>query len=70
MKRGGSINAVIQQEIWEYFAEYDPDAIRKGLIARMRQMQGERKTWYTGSTFSHESVAISAFTTRRSYHKC
>lgn len=56
-RRGGTINAVIQQEIWEYFAEYDPDAIRKGLIARMRQMQGERRTWYTGATFSHESVA-------------
>ena len=56
-RRGGSINAVIQQEVWEYFPEYDPGAIRKGLIARMRQMQGERRTWYTGATFSHESVA-------------
>lgn len=57
MKRGGTINAVIQQEIWEYFAEYQPEAIRKGLVARMRQMQGERNTWYTGASFSHESVA-------------
>ena len=57
MKRGGTINAVIQQEIWEYFAEYQPDAIRNGLIARMRRMQGEKNTWYTGASFSHESVA-------------
>ena len=56
-KRGGTVNAVIQQEVWEYFPEYDPAAIRAGLIARMRTMQGERNTWYTGASFSHESVA-------------
>jgi predicted NAD/FAD-binding protein len=56
-KHGATINAVIQQEIWEYFAEYKPEAIKAGLIARMRQMQGERGTWYTGASFSHESVA-------------
>ncbi|HPF21928.1 MAG TPA: FAD-dependent oxidoreductase [Hyphomonas sp.] len=56
-KRGATINAVIQQEVWEYFPEYRPEAIRSGLVARMRRMQGDRGTWYTGASFSHESVA-------------
>lgn len=56
-RRGATINAVIQQEVWEYFPEYYAEAIRGGLVARMRRMQGERATWYTGASFSHELVA-------------
>lgn len=56
-KRDATINAVIQQQIWQYFPHYKPQAIREGLLARMRHMQGEQNTWYTGASFSHEAVS-------------
>jgi len=56
-RRGGTFNNMILQKMWKYFARYDPDAIRNGLLTRLEDMQGERRTWYTGATFSHEAVS-------------
>lgn len=54
---GGRPVNVILQKTWKYFAQYDNEAVRTGLLRRFRDMQGERATWYTGSTFSHEAVS-------------
>ena len=54
---GAKLSNLILQKTWKYFPMYKPEAIRAGLVQTMRQMQGENHTWYTGATFSHESVA-------------
>lgn len=44
---------------------YDPEDIRNGLLQMMTDMQGERRTFHSGSSFSHEAVStISAFNAR------
>jgi len=55
--QGGRPVNVILQKSWKYFAQYDSDAIRDGLLQRFRDMQGEAATWYAGATFSHEAVS-------------
>ena len=42
---------------WRYFPRYRPDAIREGLVDWMEDIQGVNRTWFTGSTFSHEAVS-------------
>ncbi|WP_084399928.1 FAD-dependent oxidoreductase [Henriciella aquimarina] len=56
-ERGGHPVNVILQKRWKYFARYDRTAVENGLLRRLRDMQGEQDTWYTGSTFSHEAVS-------------
>jgi len=59
---GGQPGPIIVQKVWKYFAQYSPDGIRQGLVSRLNDMQGEQNTFYTGATFSHESVShITAF---------
>lgn len=55
--RGAHLDHVAVQRIWKYNPVYAQDAIRDGLLRTMRDMQGERRTWYTGAAFSFESVA-------------
>jgi len=54
---GGAVDYIALQKIWKYNPAYRPDAIRDGLLATMRDIQGVNRTWYTGATFSFESVA-------------
>lgn len=56
-QKGATVTNVILQKMWKYFARYDPDAIRDGLLARLEAMQGQNRTFYTGATFSHEAVS-------------
>ena len=56
-ERGGAVTNIILQKVWKYHAQYKRDAIRDGLLSRLESMQGERNTWYTGATFSHEVVS-------------
>ncbi|MHA7898446.1 MAG: FAD-dependent oxidoreductase [Henriciella sp.] len=64
-QRGAEDPRVIQQAVWQYMPTYSPDRIRTGLLQTMANMQGERRTFHTGSTFSHEAVStISAFNAR------
>ena len=59
---GGQPGPIIVQKVWKYFAQYTPAGIRQGLVSRLLEMQGENNTFYTGATFSHESVShITAF---------
>ena len=53
---GKPINTILQKS-WKYFAQYDNDAVRGGLLQQLNDMQGEHSTWYTGATFSHEAVS-------------
>ena len=56
---------VVQQIIWKYMPTYAPDQIREGLLQTMITMQGEKRTFHTGSSFSHEAVStISTFNAR------
>jgi len=55
-RHGGRMTRVLHQKDWKYFCRYRPEAIRSGLLSTMQAMQGEQRTYYTGSTFSHESV--------------
>ena len=60
--KGARVEAVIFQRPWKYFPRYRLDAIREGLVPLMHKMQGERNTWYSGASFSHEAVsAVTAF---------
>jgi len=55
--QGARLTNLITQRSWRYFPRYEPEAVREGLLERLRQMQGEQRTWYTGATFSHELIS-------------
>ena len=64
-QKGAADPRVVQQIIWKYMPTYAPDQIRNGLLQTMIEMQGENRTYHTGSTFSHEAVStISTFNAR------
>ena len=64
-KKGAVDPRLVQQVIWQYMPTYDADKIRSGLLQTMAKMQGERRTFHTGSSFSHEAVStIAAFNAR------
>lgn len=64
-ERGADDPRVVQQAIWQYMPTYSAASIREGLLQSMTDMQGERQTYHTGSSFSHEAVStISAFNAR------
>jgi len=54
---GARITNVIMHRTWKYMATYAPHAIRSGLVAKMRAVQGRNMTFYTGAAFSHEAVS-------------
>ncbi|TPW06707.1 MAG: hypothetical protein FD124_1592 [Alphaproteobacteria bacterium] len=56
-QRGGYLDHVAMQKIWNFAPRYDTRALEDGLVARMRDMQGDQRTWYTGATFSFEAVS-------------
>ena len=61
-KRGAINPRVIQQVIWQYMPTYSAQSIEDGLLQVMQDMQGEQRTFHTGSSFSHEAVStISTF---------
>ena len=65
--KGARLVNVVNSRLWRYFPHMSLDAIRGGMIRRMQEMQGGNGTWYTGATFSHESVSnISRFNRRLS----
>ncbi len=64
-QRGAKNPRIVQQAIWQYMPTYSADRIRSGLLQTMDGMQGEKNTFHTGSTFSHEAVStICAFNER------
>lgn len=56
-QNGGTPGRVLVQKVWKYFAQYSADGIRNGIVSRLKAMQGEQSTWYTGATFSFEAVS-------------
>ncbi|MFO1187863.1 MAG: FAD-dependent oxidoreductase [Alphaproteobacteria bacterium] len=54
---GGRVTEILQQKVWRYAPRYSADAIRAGLLAEMRRVQGELGTWFSGASFSHEAVS-------------
>lgn len=64
-QRGGYLDHITMQKVWKFAPRYDARALEDGLVARMRDMQGVQRTWYTGATFSFEAVSnIVAFNTK------
>lgn len=64
-ERGAVDPRIVQQVIWKYMPTYTSDGIRDGLLQTMIEMQGEQRTYHTGSSFSHEAVStISTFNAR------
>ena len=64
-RRGAKDPRVVQQVIWQYMPTYNADKIRDGLLQTMTAMQGEQRTFHSGSSFSHEAVStIAAFNAR------
>jgi len=64
-ERGAVDPRIVQQVIWKYMPTYTSVGIREGLLQTMIEMQGEQRTYHTGSSFSHEAVStISAFNSR------
>ena len=64
-QKGATDPRVVQQIIWKYMPTYAPDQIRDGLLQTMIEMQGQNRTYHTGSSFSHEAVStISTFNAR------
>eukprot|EP00756_Hemistasia_phaeocysticola_P032907 Hpha_TRINITY_DN16436_c0_g11::TRINITY_DN16436_c0_g11_i1::g.164107::m.164107 len=47
---------VIEQFPWPYFFHFDQSAINKGYLWDIMDAQGEKNTWYAGSSASFESV--------------
>ncbi len=64
-ERGAVDPQIIRQKIWSYMPTYSHESIRGGLLQTMIEMQGEARTYHSGSTFSHEAIStISAFNSR------
>lgn len=55
--QGARLVNVVNAKIWRYFPHLNLKAIENGLLGTMRGMQGAGGTWYSGASFSHESVA-------------
>ncbi|KCZ96918.1 hypothetical protein HPO_17649 [Hyphomonas polymorpha PS728] len=59
---GARLVNVVNVKNWRYFPHLNLKAIEGGLLGRMQAMQGQARSWYSGASFSHESVAnISRF---------
>lgn len=48
---------VIYARTWKYFPQYEAGAVADGLFSALREAQGQRRTWFSGATFSHELVS-------------
>ena len=53
---GGRVTHVEIQKRWKYSPELTHDAIRAGAVWKMRDLQGHDNLWFSGASFSHESV--------------
>jgi len=54
---GARLINVVNVKNWRYFPHLNLKAIETGLLGRMKAMQGQSQSWYSGASFSHESVA-------------
>ena len=55
--QGAQLVNVVNVKNWRYFPHLNLKAIEAGLLGRMQAMQGQSQSWYSGATFSHESVS-------------
>lgn len=47
---------VLKRSTWEYFPRFSPQDMATGILWDIFEMQGRRRTWFTGSSVSFESV--------------
>lgn len=53
---GGRVTEVIVQRRWKYCPTLKPEAIASGMVWEMEALQGVENLWFSGATFSHESI--------------
>lgn len=54
---GANLVNVVNVKTWRYFPHLNLKAIENGLLSTMQAMQGTKGSWFSGASFSHESVA-------------
>lgn len=54
---GVKAETLIYARTWKYFPQYKAEAVADGLFSAMHEVQGARRTWFSGATFSHELVS-------------
>ena len=57
IKRKGKNPNVIMNRTWRYFPRWTTQAVREGLLGTMVDLQGDNRTWHSGSTFAFEAVS-------------
>ena len=53
---GGRVTEVLLRKRWKYCPTLNPEAIASGIVRDMEALQGVDNLWFSGATFSHESV--------------
>jgi len=55
--RGARLIRVLEASAWRYFPHFDGDALREGLVDRLRELHhNDLRTWYAGSLLGFETV--------------
>ena len=47
---------IVRQESWEYFPKFSPNDMADGVLWDIFKIQGNRRTWFAGSSVNFESV--------------
>ncbi len=67
--QGGKVTEVLDQQRWKYCPTLSSEAIAAGAMWKIEDIQGRDGLWFSGASFSHESVVnIAKFNQRLADH--